>query len=164
MRRMQGHEAHSLPDMTRDPFDDLVGNLPMGGVSPPEKHVGFGQSLFEQAVFRLLQCRRLGSDIGFGVQGRRDAPMHAVRIDGAHDIAGLLVDVLAPDNRSDRRRNPLSRLNRDREKMAGLSPPNSGHGAVTLTQPKWFGKRRVARQRQQFHNAVPSIRRPTGTA
>ena len=46
MARMQDEKTHSFPDSARDPFDDLVGDLAMRLVAPPDEHIGVGQPGF----------------------------------------------------------------------------------------------------------------------
>ena len=63
------------------------------------KHVGRCEALFGQPVLRLLQRRRRRLDALVLGKGGGDRRMHAIGIDGAHDLIRLLVDVLSPDHR-----------------------------------------------------------------
>ena len=95
---MQDDQAHAFPDALLHALDDLVGDLAMGGMAPPEQHVGRGEALGGQAVLGLLERRGRGLDPAVLVERRGNRRMHAVRIERAHLLARLLMNVLAPDN------------------------------------------------------------------
>ncbi len=99
---MQHDQAHALPDMLHDALDHDVIDLVMGGMAPPDQHVGFGQRRLGAAVLGLLQGRGLDRNIGVLLQQRRDLVVHAVRIVFGDNLVLLLVDVLAPDQGTDR--------------------------------------------------------------
>ncbi len=55
---MQHDEAHAGEDMALDTIDDVVGDLVVGDVAPPEEDVCRGQDLFRQAVLVVGQDGR----------------------------------------------------------------------------------------------------------
>ena len=88
------------------PLDDLVGDVAVGGVAPPDQDVGVGEHLFGETVLGLGERGRaddgpvaqvLGDPLG-------DRGVHAVGVDRRHVGLDLLVDVLAPDQDADRTR------------------------------------------------------------
>ena len=102
MPRMQDDQPHAFRDALLHALDDLVGDVAMRRMAPPEQHIGCGQTLGGQAVLGLLQgCRRC-LDCRVAGKGCGDRSVHAVGIEGAHFLAGLLVDIFAPDHGSNR--------------------------------------------------------------
>ena len=54
---MQDDQPHAFPDAALHPLDDLVLDLAMRGVAPPQQHVGLGEPRLGQPVLGLLQRR-----------------------------------------------------------------------------------------------------------
>ena len=95
---MQDDQAHALPDAPLHALDNLVLDVAMRGMAPPQEHVGRCQPLLGKAMLGLLQRRRGCLDgLVFG-QCRCNRFVHAVRIDGANFLARLFVNVLTPDH------------------------------------------------------------------
>ncbi|MNL55967.1 hypothetical protein D3C87_1794210 [compost metagenome] len=67
-------------------------------VAPPDKNVGLVQTLLRKAVFRLLQRRGGGADLGVLVQRVGNGVVHAVWIDRTHRLIDVFVDIFAPYN------------------------------------------------------------------
>ena len=99
MAGVQHEQAHACENVPVHALDDLVGDFPVGGVAPPDEHVGGGEDLFGEPVLWLVQ--RGGRDLGAIAQVLDDAlgdcGVHAVGIDRADLLLDLLVAVLAPD-------------------------------------------------------------------
>ena len=87
---------HVLPH----PLDDLVGDLVVGDVPPPEQHVGLGEHLLAEAVLGVGEGR--GADVGVVVeqlaQALGDGAVDAVRVDRG-DRAGRWVPRGRPRSR-----------------------------------------------------------------
>jgi hypothetical protein len=103
---MQDDEPHSLPYTALHTLHDLIRHLPVGRMAPPGEHIGLVQHLLGEAVVRLLQggCADFQGRLagaGGGLQRIRDAPVHALRVDSAHGLVLLFVDVFAPDGDMD---------------------------------------------------------------
>ncbi|MNV82077.1 hypothetical protein D3C71_1757900 [compost metagenome] len=99
---MQNDQPHAFPHTPGYALHDLVTDRTVILVPPPQKHVGVGQPLLGQAMFRLLQRRRRRLDRNVRVQRRRDGVVHPVRIDAPDHLIGLLMDILAPYDCFDR--------------------------------------------------------------
>ncbi|MNT22651.1 hypothetical protein D3C72_1580430 [compost metagenome] len=99
---MQHDQAHAFPDALGDALDDLVLDLAMGGMAPPDQHVGIGKRLDGAAMLGLLQRRGLGDDVAVFGQQARNLVVHAGGIIVGNDLVLLLVDVFAPDQGTDR--------------------------------------------------------------
>jgi len=65
------------------------------------RHVGLLEHLLGQAVLGLIERRRPGLDLLVLAQGGGDGGVHALGVDLANDLVGLLVHVLAPDGDAD---------------------------------------------------------------
>ena len=100
--RVQQDDAHALPDALGDALDDFVGDVAMGGMAPPDQHVGFGQRLDGAAVLGLLQGGGFGHDIAVAGKEPGNLVVHAVGIVVGDDPVLLLVNVLAPHQGTDR--------------------------------------------------------------
>ena len=97
MGGVQEDDAHAGPDGIADAVNDVVAHIAMGGVAPPDQHVGLGQFRGRQAVVGVLQGDGRGGHGGVAVQRVGDGGVHALRVDPCHDAVLAFVDVLAPD-------------------------------------------------------------------
>ena len=89
--------------MPVDPLDDIVGDLAVRGVAPPDQDVQVVEHLLGQAVLGFVE--RGGVITRAGHRGSRrsrgDGGVHAVGIDGGDVRLDLLVPVLPPDENAD---------------------------------------------------------------
>ncbi len=98
MAGMQHEQAHAFPDAPGDTLDDHVGDGAMILVAPPGQDIGLGKPGFAQPMLRLLQRRRRRRDGGITVQRIGNRRVHALGVDAADDLIGILVDVFTPHN------------------------------------------------------------------
>src|SRR5690606_36756575 len=82
--------------------DHRIVHLVVGGVAPPDQHVGLAQRLFGAAMFGLLQRRGPDADIGVLAQQGRKLVMHPLGVVFGNGPILLFMDVFAPDQGTDR--------------------------------------------------------------
>ena len=99
MPRVQDDEAQAREHVPVHPLDDLVGDLRVRRVPPPDEDVGARQHLLGQAVLGVVQRGGADGDAVAEVldDPRGDRRVHAVRVDPRDVLLELLVAVLAPD-------------------------------------------------------------------
>jgi hypothetical protein len=102
MTRVQNDQPHTGINLISHAFDHIIGYVAMGRMSPPDQHIRFGQPVLRQTMFRLLQCGSFGMNSCVCVQRIRNAAMHAIGIKIGNNLICLFMDILAPDNNSDR--------------------------------------------------------------
>ena len=56
---MEDDQPHAFPNALRDALDDLIIDIAMGRVTPPDQHIGLFEYLVGQAVLGILQRRGL---------------------------------------------------------------------------------------------------------
>ena len=98
---MQHDQAHAFPHPPGDALDDGVVDLVVGGMAPPQQHVGLGEPGLGAAVLGLLQGRRGGDDVAVLGEQCRDLAVHPPGVIPGDEFVLLLVDVFAPNQRSD---------------------------------------------------------------
>ena len=97
---MQHDQAEPGQYMAMDAFDDLVGDLVVCRVTPPDQHVGRGKPLLGQTVLGVVKGDRrdlcAGTEVFF--DSLPDGAVHAVRIALSDRWVGLLMPVFTPDD------------------------------------------------------------------
>ena len=100
---VQDHETEPGEHVPVDPLDDIVGDLAVRGVAPPNQDVQVVEHLLGQAVLGFVE--RGGGHPGLVTEvlgdPRGDGVVHAVGIDGGDVRLDLLVPVLPPDENAD---------------------------------------------------------------
>src|SRR5215471_210453 len=98
MTRVQNDQSHSFENSLLDAIDDLVCNLPVSDVAPPNQYVSFFDSRLGQAMFRFLKGRRTYRERIIAREVSCDAIVHSVRIDFSNRFGPLFVDIFTPDD------------------------------------------------------------------
>src|SRR5829696_6144039 len=92
---VEHYKAHATEHLFVDPLDNLVGDLAVGYVSPPEKHVRRVEDLLCEAVIGLVEG---GSpDLEVIIHERRQSTVNTVRIDLRDLLIAPFVSVLIPN-------------------------------------------------------------------
>ena len=99
---MQEDHTHAGPDGLGHTLDHFILHVAMGGMAPPDQHIGFGELLGGHPMVRVLQGDSGGLDSVFLVQKFGNRAMHGLGVDLGNDAVLVFVDVLAPDGDTDR--------------------------------------------------------------
>jgi hypothetical protein len=98
--RVQHDKTHPCQDAGLDLGDDLIVNLAVSHMAPPDQHIGISQHLIGQPVLRLIQ--RGGLHIVVGLKEVGDGHVDAIGIDIFHHIVDPLMSELIPNRNFDR--------------------------------------------------------------
>ena len=96
MAGVKNNQSHAGEDAFLDPVDDLVADLSVGAVPPPEQNVGIVEHFLGETMIRLFQRCRPNFKIPFRVQEIRNRLMDSFRIDRLYSGTFLLVPELVP--------------------------------------------------------------------
>src|SRR5512133_3431634 len=135
---MEHDQPHAGEHTLVDALDDLIPDLGMRQVSPPDQHVAAGQRGFAQTMFRFIQgrCVYLESLL---VQSGGDRLMDAIGVDGSNRLVLLLVPELVPNQDADWVRHRTSLPNADlRSAKPGTQAASDRDWAFTTAlMPRW---------------------------
>ena len=93
---MEDDESHALLDPLVDPFYDLIGDLFVCHMSPPDEHVGVVQDLFGQAMLRHIQGSSGHFQIRFFSEESSDGAVNALRVDLRNGLFSFFVKKFVP--------------------------------------------------------------------
>ena len=97
--RMEADYAHTHKNRGLYAGDDLIGNVPMSDVTPPDEHVGVVDDLLRQSAFRLVNSRGADLDV-VAFQEVGDRLMNAVRVDLGNALVMPFVMIFVPNRYS----------------------------------------------------------------
>lgn len=129
---VQHQQAHSGQDVLVHALNNLVGDLCVRSVAPPDEDVGGGENLLGQTMVGIVKGH--GADLDTGAQvffdPFLDGVVHAVRVEVPDFLFNLFVPVFSPHNNFD----------------GGFGAGQSSHFFVFLymvVQGTWGGCRRL---------------------
>ena len=98
MTGVQNDQAHSLENSLLNAVDDLIRDLGVSDVAPPDQYVGFVEAGLGQTMFRFLKRRRGDRKRIIAREALRDAVVNSVRIHSSNRFGTLFVDIFTPDD------------------------------------------------------------------
>ena len=98
---VQADQPHTFDHTLLNPVHDLVGNITVLAVTPPEKHIRVVQNFLCQTVFRHIQRSCGDIEVSGFVQRCSHCRMDPLRVNPADPFFGLLVPIFIPDGNID---------------------------------------------------------------
>ena len=98
MTGVQNDQSHSFENSLLNAVDDLVCDLPVSDMAPPEQYVDFVEPRLGQTMLRFLKRRRTDGERIIARQALCDAIMYSVRIHSSNRFGLLFVDIFTPDD------------------------------------------------------------------
>ena len=98
--------AHTFEDGVAHHGGDLIGDIPVLHVPPPDEDIGLGEDFFGDTAILVIQCGGADDDIVFGTEKVGDGLMDAVRVHLLGFAEGFLVIEFIPNKYADHREPP----------------------------------------------------------
>src|SRR6516162_2804573 len=96
MTGVQNDQAHSLENSLLNAVDDLIRDLGVSDVAPPDQYVGFVEARLGQTMLRFLKRRRTDRKGIIARQALCDAVVHSVWIHSSNRLGPQFVDIFTP--------------------------------------------------------------------